>query len=138
VTPLRRALTLCAALAACAPPAYVVTTTAGAAPAPAAGASTSASPAPPAPPAPPVFAVGASSQSIYGLTVTRCGGAPVWEIGTGGGDASKPTSITYGRAPDGFVTRTGPLPLTAGCYEVFASGGGVGRFTIRADGSLAP
>ena len=62
----------------------------------------------------------------------------MWQIGSGGGEASQPAAITYGKAPDGFATLAGPVALTAGCYHVFASGGGVGRFTVLANGTLGP
>ena len=111
-----------AALAACAgPPSYLVAVAPG-----------------PTPNAP-TFAVPGATEGLYGLSVSQCGGgATMWAIGTGGGNVSRPASVVYGRAPDGWTTRAGPLPLTAGCYEVFASGNGVGRFTVRPDGTLAP
>jgi len=116
------ALAAGAACAACAaPPTYAVGVTPG-----------------PTPSAP-AFAVPGATDGLYGLSVERCGGGgTMWAIGTGGGNVSRPASVVYGRAPDGWMTRAGPLPLVAGCYDVFASGGGVGRFTVRADGTLAP
>jgi hypothetical protein len=87
----------------------------------------------------PVFELPASSGSFYGLVVTRCaGGDPVWQIGSGGGAASQPTSITYGKAPDGFTTHVAPAALTPGCYRVIASGGGAGHFTVLPNGTLGP
>jgi hypothetical protein len=88
---------------------------------------------------PPMFELPASAGSFYGLVVTRCaGGDPVWQIGSGGGEASQPASVTYGKAPDGFATLVAPAPLLPGCYRVFASGGGAGRFTVLPNGTLGP
>ena len=85
----------------------------------------------------PVFDLPPAGTPLYGLVVARCGEKrPVWEIGTGGGDVSRPTSITYGTAPDGFKTRVAPAALTPGCYAVFASRDGTGHFTLRPDGTL--
>jgi hypothetical protein len=121
----RAACLRCAAalvLASCAPQAaYVVRVTPG------------------TPPSVPVFMLPPNSAGFYGLFVAPCrGGRPVWQIGSGGGQASQPASITYGKAPDGFATLAGPTALTAGCYDVVASGGGKGRFTVLPNGTLAP
>jgi hypothetical protein len=87
----------------------------------------------------PVFTLPPAASPFYGLVVARCsGGSPVWQIGTGGGAASSATSITYGKAPDGFATLVGPVPLAPGCYRVFASGSGTGHFTILPNGTLGP
>ena len=121
---LARALASAAALAgaSCAPPlAYTVHVSAG--PTPAA----------------PVFELPPTDAPFYGLVVARCaGGSPVWQIGSGGGAASQPRSVTFGKAPDGFATLAGPLALAPGCYRVFASGGGAGRFTVLPNGTLGP
>jgi len=84
----------------------------------------------------PVFQLPDAGAGFYGLSVSRCGAATVWQIGTPGGNASRPRSIVYGKAPDGYAVRTGPDSLIAGCYDVFA-GTGSGRFTIGADGKVA-
>ena len=87
----------------------------------------------------PVFALPPAGRPFYGLVVAPCGGGrPVWQIGSGGGEASQPSSITYGRPPDGFATLAGPAALAPGCYRVFASGGGAGQFTILPNGTLGP
>jgi hypothetical protein len=74
---------------------------------------------------------------FYGLTVANCSGRPMWTI-SNEKLVEPPTRITYGVAPTGFVSRTGPLTLTPGCYEVIVSGPSRARFHIGADGRLVP
>jgi hypothetical protein len=72
---------------------------------------------------------------VYGLTVMTCRGRAMWTISNGqlGG---APRRITYGVTPNGFVSRTGPGPLSPGCYEVIVSGPSRTRFHIGTDGQL--
>ena len=72
---------------------------------------------------------------FYGLTVMTCEGRATWTMSNQRLGAPPPR-ITYGVAPDGFVTRTGPAPLGPGCYDVIVSGPSRTRFHIGEDGRL--
>jgi hypothetical protein len=72
---------------------------------------------------------------VYGLSVMTCRGRDMWTISNeklGGA----PSRITYGVTPAGFATRTGPLPLEPGCYDIVLSGPSRTRFHIGSDGHL--
>jgi hypothetical protein len=72
---------------------------------------------------------------LYGLTVMTCNGRAVWTI-SNQRLGLPPSRISYGVAPDGFVSRVGPEPLKPGCYEVVVSGPSRVRFQIGEDGKL--
>jgi len=72
---------------------------------------------------------------FYGLTVMTCRGRVMWTLSNDSPD-EPPVRITYGVAPNGFVSRTGPKPLTPGCYQVIVSGPSKMRFHIGGDGRL--
>ena len=72
---------------------------------------------------------------VYGLSVLTCDGRATWTI-SNESLGRPPAEITYGVAPDGFVSRTGPAPLEPGCYEVVVSGPSRTRFRIDRDGHL--
>jgi hypothetical protein len=77
----------------------------------------------------------ASRDLVYGLSVLTCRGRDMWTISNeklGGA----PSRITYGVAPAGFVSRTGPRTLEPGCYEIIVSGPSRTRFRIGNDGRL--
>jgi hypothetical protein len=116
----RGAVTLAATLAACAPT-NIVAVESG------------------AEPATPVFEVlpaGGATGWIYGLSVLPCGGdSAVWTIAATG-SASLPSRIVYGKTPDGFVNRAGPLPLHPGCYQVYVSESAGTRFHVGRDGRV--
>ena len=78
-----------------------------------------------------------SRSLVYGLSVMTCSGRVMWTI-SNQRLGEPPLRITYGVTPDGFVTRTGPNPLTPACYEVVVSGPSRTRFHIGADGRLTP
>ena len=73
-----------------------------------------------------VFVVGGASGArigtpIYGLSIVRCSDElPMWTIAADGSRAL-PDRVIYGGRIPGFVTRTGPEPLVAGCYKAFLS-----------------
>ena len=72
---------------------------------------------------------------VYGLSVMTCRGRDMWTISNeklGGA----PSRITYGVTPAGFVTRTGPLALEPGCYDIIVSGPSRTRFRIGNDERL--
>ena len=76
------------------------------------------------------------SGTIYGLSVVRCGDdTAVWQIAADG-SLSAPSRIEYGHAPPGYVVRSGPEPLRAGCYDVFVTDGRRARFRVDAAGHL--
>jgi hypothetical protein len=77
----------------------------------------------------------ADRSLVYGVTVTTCSGRVMWTI-SNERLIQPPTRISYGVTPDGFVSRTGPKPLTPGCYEIIVSGPSSARFQIGADGRL--
>lgn len=84
------------------------------------------------------FKLATSTEPLYGLTVVPCGGSvPVWEFGTGGGNAVRPDTIVYGVLPKGYTLRSGPAPLTPGCYRVIVSGPAQMQFRVGADGTVA-
>jgi hypothetical protein len=79
-----------------------------------------------------------STPFFYGLTVVRCDRRrTMWVVGTPGDSTPPPARIVYGEAPKGYLTKTGPLPLTPGCYRVIASGPAEARFIVNADGTVA-
>jgi hypothetical protein len=89
-------------------------------------------------PAPDVVSFVLDDRSLfYGLTVSTCQGRAMWTI-SNEQLGEPPTRITYGVAPPGFVTRSGPAALEPGCYEVTASGPSHARFHVGADGRLIP
>jgi hypothetical protein len=72
----------------------------------------------------------AMNVPIYGLSVVVCGtDRAMWTIASDG-SRPLPAQIPYGRAVPGFVTGVGPLPLSPGCYDVFASGTRPVRFDL--------
>jgi len=76
-----------------------------------------------------------SRDLVYGLSVMTCRGRDMWTISNeklGGA----PSRITYGVTPAGFATRTGPLALEPGCYDIVLSGPSRTRFRIGTDGKL--
>jgi hypothetical protein len=78
----------------------------------------------------------ATDVPIYGLSVVVCGTERVmWTIASDG-SRSLPAQIAYGHAVPGFVTRAGPLTLSPGCYDVFASGTRPVRFDVDHLGSI--
>ncbi len=93
----------------------------------------------PAPePAKPVFHLlalrGRGSGFFYGLSIVTCSGSNVyWTFGTAGSTAAPPDSVVYGDTPHGYLTKTGPLPLVPGCYNVYVSGGSAARFRVDAN-----
>ena len=87
-------------------------------------------------PAPAVASFVLADRSlVYGLTVATCSGRTMWTI-SNQKLGQPPDTISYGVTPPGFATRTGPLPLSPGCYEVTVSGPAHTRFEIGADGRL--
>ena len=73
---------------------------------------------------------------VYGLTVVRCGSEDaLWTI-SADGTRQLPSRVVYGQRIEGFPTRTGPAPLTPGCYEVIISGGRPQRFEIGVDHTI--
>jgi len=80
---------------------------------------------------------GASPELFYGLSVVTCrDGRVMWNFGVTSGDAPIPVAVTYGTPVPGFPTRSGPEPLTPGCYQVTISGPASTRFRVGADGSV--
>jgi len=76
------------------------------------------------------------SGAIYGLSVVRCGAdSAVWQIVASGSNGA-PMRLTYGQAPPGYVTTSGPQPLVAGCYDVFITDGRRSRFRVDASGRV--
>jgi hypothetical protein len=70
---------------------------------------------------------------FYGLSVVSCSGdAVLWTLQSGGTSASPPLAITYGEAPTGYTSATGPRPLDPGCYKVLMPEGITARFRIDA------
>lgn len=87
-------------------------------------------------PAPAMVAFVLGDESlVYGLTVATCDGRAMWTI-SNEKLGEPPDSIRYGIAPPGFVSRTGPAPLTPGCYEVSVSGPAHARFHVAPDGTV--
>jgi len=89
----------------------------------------------PAPAPASVSFVLADRSLVYGLTVSTCGGRTMWTI-SNVKLGQPPDTISYGVTPPDFASRTGPSPLTPGCYEVTVSGPAHTRFEIGADGRL--
>jgi hypothetical protein len=77
----------------------------------------------------------ADRSLVYGLTVMTCDGRVMWTI-SNEQNVQSPTRFTYGVTPKGFVSRSGPKPLTPACYDVIVSGPSKARFHIGADGRL--
>jgi hypothetical protein len=75
---------------------------------------------------------------FYGLTVESCNEKrTMWVMGASGSTTPAPAQIVYGEAPKGFLTKTGPRPLTPGCYRVIVSGPSEARFVVNNDGTVA-
>jgi hypothetical protein len=73
---------------------------------------------------------------IYGLSVVACGTErSLWTVAADG-TRLMPMRVAYGQALQGFPTRTGPFPLTRGCYEVFITNARTLRFDIDAAGAI--
>jgi hypothetical protein len=73
---------------------------------------------------------------VVGLSVVACGTEHVlWTIGTDG-SRSMPRHVVYGATVPGYPTKTGPLPLTPGCYDVVMTGARRVRFDIDASGGV--
>ena len=74
------------------------------------------------------------AESVYGLSVIRCDTKEtMWTIAADGSRQIAGT-VFYGKPVPGFAARVGPLPLTAGCYEVIATGAPTRRFDVGAEG----
>jgi hypothetical protein len=74
--------------------------------------------------------------TIYGLSVVACGSETVlWQIAASGSH-SAPSRIEYGVAPTGYTVNTGPVPLRAGCYNVYVTDGRRARFRVDAAGHI--
>lgn len=78
------------------------------------------------------------SGLVYGLSVVPCGSDSVmWQLGATGSQGP-PQRLTYGEAPDGFVSLIGPRELRRGCYDVFVTDGRRARFRVDAQGRVTP
>ncbi|HKW49030.1 MAG TPA: hypothetical protein VJN70_16380 [Gemmatimonadaceae bacterium] len=74
--------------------------------------------------------------TIYGLSVVACGSETVlWQIVATGSNGA-PSRIEYGVTPAGYIVNAGPLPLRAGCYDVFVTDGRRARFRVDAAGRV--
>lgn len=74
--------------------------------------------------------------TIYGFSVIPCGSEiPVWQL-VADGSKSAPTRLVYGDSVPGYITRTGPVPLTTGCYDVFVTDGRRIRFHVDGAGRI--
>jgi hypothetical protein len=58
-------------------------------------------------------------------------------VGASGSTTPAPAQVVYGEPPKGFLTKTGPRPLTPGCYRVIVSGPAEARFVVNRDGTVA-
>jgi hypothetical protein len=61
----------------------------------------------------------------------------MWVVGASGSTTPPPAQVVYGEPPEGFLTKTGPRPLTPGCYRVIVSGPSEARFVVNNDGTVA-
>lgn len=78
----------------------------------------------------------APSGTIYGMSVVPCGAdTAVWQIAANGSDGA-PARLVYGETPPGYVVSAGPVPLHAGCYDVFVTDGRRSRFRVDATGRV--
>jgi hypothetical protein len=78
----------------------------------------------------------ATSGTIYGLSVVPCGAdSAVWQIVANGTNGA-PARLEYGEAPPGYNVNAGPVPLHAGCYDVFITDGRRSRFRVDAAGRV--
>jgi hypothetical protein len=78
----------------------------------------------------------AASGTIYGLSVVPCGAdTAVWQIAANGSNQA-PARLEYGETPAGYIARTGPETLRAGCYDVFVTDGRRARFRVDAGGRV--
>lgn len=72
------------------------------------------------------------------LNVRSCeSNDPLWVISSTHSGESPPPTVSYGSAPDGFVTDSGPSPLRPGCYRASVIGTGRAEFLIAEDGSVS-
>lgn len=79
---------------------------------------------------------GDPAVSIYGLSVIACGTErSMWTVASNG-TRSMPRRIMYGQILAGFPVRTGPFPLTAGCYDALMTGAHALRFDVEEDRSI--
>jgi hypothetical protein len=79
---------------------------------------------------------GQPATSAYGLSVLRCNSEEsLWTVAADG-SRRMPMSVVYGRPIAGFPARTGPFPLTPGCYEAVLSGAAPQRFEVQADRTI--
>lgn len=77
-----------------------------------------------------------TSGTIYGLSVVPCGAdSAVWQIAANGTNGA-PVRLEYGDTPPGYVVNAGPVPLHAGCYDVFITDGRRSRFHVDGAGRL--
>lgn len=68
--------------------------------------------------------------TVYGLSVIPCGAdSPVWQL-VASGTNGPPARVVYGDSVPGYISRIGPVPLKAGCYDVFITDGRRVRFDI--------
>jgi hypothetical protein len=76
------------------------------------------------------------AMSVYGLSVVRCNSeTALWTIAADG-SRRMPMRVVYGRPITGFPARTGPAPLTPGCYEAVLSGAAPRRFEVQPDRTI--
>lgn len=74
--------------------------------------------------------------TIYGLSVIPCGSeTPVWQL-VASGSNGPPARVVYGDSVPGYLARVGPVPLRAGCYDVFVTDGRRVRFHVDAAGHV--
>jgi hypothetical protein len=73
---------------------------------------------------------------VQGLSVIACGTERSFWTVAADGTRLFPDRVRYGESIPGFPTRTGPYPLSPGCYEVVASGAKPVKFDVQNDGSV--
>lgn len=74
--------------------------------------------------------------TVYGLSVIPCGSdSPVWQLVATGSNGA-PARVVYGDSVPGYIARAGPVPLKAGCYDVFVTDGPRVRFRVDAAGRV--
>jgi hypothetical protein len=93
-----------------------------------------------------VFAIGKTRGAaepipdLGGLVVYTCssnsssGQHTVWDIAPSETHTSMPPQVTFGETPPGYVSRTAPEALRAGCYT--ASRGANVSFTVLSGGAV--
>ena len=92
-------------------------------------------------PSKPIFVLTDSSGhgpagTVYGLSVIPCGfDNPVWQLVANGTNRA-PARFAYGDSVPGYVSRVGPTPLGAGCYDVFVTDGRRVRFHVDRAGRV--